>query len=51
MFIICLFSGCQESYEDKENCYACIAGCKSQDVILSPDSFMEVNKIFYKQSC
>ena len=37
------FSGCQESYEVEENRYACVAGCKLQEHIPSPDSYLEVS--------
>ena len=43
------FLGCQESYEVEENRYACIAGCKLQEHIPSPESYLEVsiNHIYY----
>ena len=40
-----VFSGCRESYEVQENRYACVAGCKLQDRIPSPESYLEVRII------
>ncbi|KAJ7386376.1 Transmembrane protein 59 [Desmophyllum pertusum] len=37
---VCI-TGCQESYEDNESRYACVVGCKSQDPIPSPESYLE----------
>ena len=37
-----LLLGCRESYEDSESLYACVVGCKSQDLIPSPETYLEV---------
>ena len=41
---MCLSLGCQESYKDEENSYACVLGCQSQGAIPSADSYLEVSK-------
>ena len=42
-----VFSGCQESYDDSESCYACLVGCKSQNPIPSPETYLEVTVNHY----
>ena len=44
MYLCCLsLSGCEESYEVEENRYACVTGCKLQEHIPSPESYLEVS--------